>query len=68
MTKRDYELIASVFKAQIELERSCGNSELGADIVIVCAQRMAYELLNTNRRFDCNKFLAACGALDSELT
>lgn len=64
MTKRDYDLIAAVFKAQIELERNGHESSLGVEVLEEFARRMAYELLNTNQRFNCNRFLIACGVYE----
>lgn len=55
MTRKDYELIASVFASFADI---CDLSEtIGADI----AQRLAEELAEENPRFNSARFLSACG-------
>lgn len=58
MTRKDYELIAGVFRYEIEAEPHDGRR----DAVIDTAERMAVELKADNPRFDSNRFLKACGA------
>ena len=55
MTRKDYELIASVFASFADI---CELSEtIGADI----AQRLADELESNDPKFNSSRFLAACG-------
>ncbi len=55
MTRKDYELIASVFASFADI---CELSEtIGADI----AQRLADELENNDPSFNSSRFLADCG-------
>jgi len=63
MTKRDYDLIAACFKAQIDLEWD-NNSDTGVAVMHEFARRMASELLNTNPRFKMATFFVCCGMLD----
>lgn len=58
MTRKDYELIAEVFKSA--LEKETGNNERQVGISRV-AHILAFELENENPRFDHIKFLKACG-------
>lgn len=55
MTRKDYELIASVFAGFAAI---CDLSEtIGADI----AEQLAEELAEDNPRFNSARFLSACG-------
>jgi hypothetical protein len=55
MTRKDYELIASVFASFADI---CELSEtIGADI----AQRLADELESNDPSFNSSRFLADCG-------
>lgn len=60
MTRKDYVMIAEVIKTQIELSIKFEEEEARAG-----AQNIAYDLAlrlsNDNPRFDCNRFLVACG-------
>ena len=62
MTKRDYDLIAAVFKANIDV---CHEEGLSAHARAYArlAKQLASELLNTNPRFHMSKFLTACGVV-----
>jgi hypothetical protein len=60
MTKKDYELIASVFNKVIEYAKNDG-SEVDVPLVKTLARLMSAELNNENPRFDREKFLHACG-------
>jgi hypothetical protein len=60
MTRKDYVMIAEAIKTQIELSIKFEEEEARAG-----AQNIAYDLAlrlsNDNPRFDCNRFLVACG-------
>ena len=56
MTRKDYILIAEVFR--VELERCDGRAQDG---VAFAARSMALRLSQDNPRFDHDRFLKACG-------
>lgn len=61
MTKKDYELIAGIFKDQIKTWGEVhGNSERKLSLEIM-ADALADTLAYDNPKFDRNKFLIACG-------
>lgn len=73
MTRKDYELIASVFKARLQnhaetMEASDRSPEEVRYDAGYChgienvAERLANMLTATNPRFDKQRFLVACGA------
>jgi exoribonuclease II len=55
MSKKDYELIASVLRDQ-RRNRSLAERDLVDQII----RKFAVELMNTNARFNMPKFLEAC--------
>ena len=64
MTKRDYDLIAMCIHASIQVEIHHYMSDDGVKVMHDFARRLASELLNTNPRFDMNRFLVACGVVE----
>lgn len=75
MTKKDYELIAGVFKtsAQFQKEFMAENDQDDETLeqeasIKLCRERLAEELADKfaaqNSRFDRTKFLTACGNED----
>lgn len=68
MTKKDYELIASIFQAYKEALISCkNNSEIPGDYTKYCAELLteltiefAKHLKEDNSNFDADKFIKAC--------
>lgn len=60
MTKKDYELIAGVFKRQRDGAVSINDTHQ-ADSIDALALALSDKLLNTQERFDSTKFLKACG-------
>ena len=63
MTKKDFQLIATVFK-QAREDAVDKKSRLAGDVI---ALRMARELKTTNPRFDADRFLNACGIPSTEI-
>lgn len=55
MSRKDYELIARVI----------AGLDLGEQERIRIARAFAYELLNTNPRFDTARFLGACSRVEA---
>ena len=61
MTRKDYELIARVFKQ--ELDRA-DDRELAIGYIWPVASELSRALRSTNPRFDPSRFLTACGMAD----
>jgi hypothetical protein len=72
MTRKDYEVIANVFSglmADIQRELDSPRTEVTGRAhvageraaTITLASRLAVELQQTNPRFDCQRFIEACG-------
>jgi hypothetical protein len=66
MTRKDYELIAQILKAQIELSRSYGETD-GELAVVNIAYDLADSLALDNPRFNRERFLIASGVNESPL-
>lgn len=60
MTKKHFEMMAKLFRDQIEENKSYGNSA-GAEAIINLAERFCFEAEYDNPRFDRDRFLTACG-------
>lgn len=58
MTRKDYIIIAAVFKQMLEDPASAA---AGPIALKRAAERMAHALKQDNSRFDYSRFLAACG-------
>ena len=63
MSKKDYILLASVIKDNVDGQKADSHRVVAsADIAIYnIAQGLAVELQKENRAFDKNRFLTACG-------
>ncbi len=62
MTKKDYELIASVYAAEMQFYEEYGEDELEPKAIIASnAHQMANALAEQNPKFDRKRFLKACG-------
>jgi hypothetical protein len=59
MTRKDFEMIANVIRARVELHTSHNPTYRTAQYEI--ANDMATALASTNSRFNRARFLAACG-------
>lgn len=67
MTKRDYELIASVIYSRIRAARTIGSSPMRTqheETIRFLARDLAIAMAFGNPRFDRARFLAACGVED----
>jgi hypothetical protein len=60
MTRKDYVLIAEVIKTQVEMSIKFEEEESLAGAKNI-AYDLALRLSNDNPRFDCGRFLVACG-------
>lgn len=65
MTKKDYELIAGVFR-NTEPNTRWPSMPSAGDLFYLLVIKLANELQDKNRRFDRDKFLRACGVSISE--
>jgi hypothetical protein len=61
MTKKDYELIASILKGAQNYEATFNDNEKGAKAIEGITHTFATMLAHTNPRFDRARFLTACG-------
>lgn len=68
MTKKDYELIASEISYSLETERRIareGNDTIVAQLALtMLAKNLAKTLSQENARFDTERFLKACNAIE----
>lgn len=65
MTKKDYELIASVYRSEMEFYEDYGEDEIEPKAIIASnAYQMASALASINPKFDRDKFLQACGVTE----
>jgi hypothetical protein len=60
MTRKDYVIIAQVFRTAINYERDFNKSEESAKAIKNTAEFMAGVLAQGNPRFDSARFLTAC--------
>jgi hypothetical protein len=61
MTRKDYVLIAETIKGAIDYEAEFNNSPANAEALKKLSITLALRLSNDSPRFDCNRFLVACG-------
>jgi len=61
MSKKDYILIAKVFASKVTIEEGVKESGAGYLALRGLCWELARSLQNDNPRFDCDKFLIACG-------
>jgi hypothetical protein len=61
MTRKDYELLARVFRNEIETAEAMQET-IGAEAVRCFADSLSGALAHDNPRFDKARFIAACGA------
>ena len=65
MTRKDYLLIAKVFKAVLS-DQDDNPARVGAVVDVICAMSVA--LASENPAFDPRKFFSACGLTQTEQT
>jgi hypothetical protein len=61
MTRKDYELIASILKGAQNYEATFNDNEKGAKAIEGITHTFATMLATTNPLFNRDKFLTACG-------
>ena len=63
MTRKDYEIIAGVFRIHVVAMGTCGKDNYAAQFseLAILAEDMASALTKDNPRFNRETFIAACG-------